>query len=154
VSDRELSKALLRLDATELAGVPDVRQQTWRVLERDRRRIRFWTGLTVAAWLLAIALLAVVLVNFGLLIPRQEALVRDIEAGTVSPAQREQAQRLLVVGFQKGSLVIAFSVTVLAVAALSTLALVLSSRRATLRQLNAGLLELSEQLKQLRQDRG
>ena len=35
-------------------------------------------------------------------------------------------------------------------AALSTVLLVLASRRATLRQINASLLEISEQLKQLR----
>ena len=42
------------------------------------------------------------------------------------------------------------SIGVLALAAGSTVFLVLASRRATLRQINASLLEISEQLKALR----
>jgi hypothetical protein len=45
---------------------------------------------------------------------------------------------------------ITVSVGVLALAAGSTVFLVLASRRATLRQINASLLEISEQLKALR----
>ena len=56
MSEKELGKALLDLDALALAGVPDARQQTWRVLERDRRRVRRLTDLTVAVWVLAMLL--------------------------------------------------------------------------------------------------
>jgi hypothetical protein len=150
VSEKELGKALLRLDALELAAVPDARQQVWRVLERDRRRVRFLTVLTTLIWLVAFVLILIVLVNFGLLFPQQAKLIHDIEAGTVTPDQRDDAQRLLLVAFQKGTLVIAFSVTVLTVAAFCTVLLTLASRRATLRQVNASLAEISEQLKQLR----
>ena len=45
---------------------------------------------------------------------------------------------------------ITVSIGVLALAAGSTVFLVLASRRATLRQINASLLEISDQLKQLR----
>jgi hypothetical protein len=86
--------------------------------------------------------------------PQQAKLLQDIEAGKVTAAQREQAQRELLVGFQKGTLLIAFSVAVLAVAALCTVLLLSASRRATLRQLNAGLLEVAEQLRRLRQAPG
>ena len=150
MSEKELGKALLRLDALDLAAVPEARQQVWRVLERDRRRVRFLTILTTAIWLLAVALILTVLVNFGLIFPAQAKLVHDIEAGSVTPAQHDEAQRLLLMAFEKGTLVIAFSVTVLAVAAFCTVLLILASRRATLRQVNASLAEISEQLKQLR----
>jgi hypothetical protein len=46
---------------------------------------------------------------------------------------------------------ISFSVAVLALAALGTVLLIFASRRATLRQVNASLMVIGEQLKQLRQ---
>ena len=158
MGESELGKALLELDAANLAGLPDVRQLTWRVLERDRRRVRRLTWLTVGVWLLAVGLIVLVLVWFGLLFPRQAQLAlaveAGVEAGKIPKARQAQLQRQLQVSFQMGTLTIALSVGVLAVAALCTVLLVLASRRATLRQLNASLLELSEQLKGLRQALG
>ena len=46
---------------------------------------------------------------------------------------------------------VAASVGLLALATLSTVFLVLSARRATLRQVNSSLLEISEQVKALRE---
>jgi hypothetical protein len=158
MGESELGKALLELDAANLAGLPDMRQLTWRVLERDRRRVRRLTWLTVGVWLLAVGLIVLVLVWFGLLFPRQAQLAlaveAGVEAGKIPEARRAQLQRQLQVSFQMGTLTIAFSVLVLALAALCTVLLVSASRRATLRQVNAGLLEVSEQLKVLRQALG
>ena len=112
--------------------------------------MRFLTAVTVAVWLLAAALVLAGLVGYGFLFPQEAKLLKEIEAGKVAPAQGEQAQRELLVGFQKGTLLIAFSVAVLALAALCTVLLLFASRRATLRQVNASLLEIAEQLKQLR----
>src|SRR5262245_52517532 len=61
VSEKELGKALLKLDAAGLAAVPDAHQQTWRVLERDRRRVWWLTLATLAAWLFAVALVGLVI---------------------------------------------------------------------------------------------
>jgi hypothetical protein len=151
MSEHELRQALLRLDATDLAGIVDARVQTWAVLERDRRRVRLLTGLTIAVWLFAGLLILGGLVSYGLIFPQQALLLRQIEEGTVTAAQRDEVQRLVLMAFMKGTLLIAFSVAVMAVAALSTVLLILASRRATLRQVNASLAEISEQLKQLRQ---
>jgi hypothetical protein len=150
VNEKDLGRALLRLDAAELGGVPDARQLTWRIIERDRQRVRLLTAATVGVWLLATALVLAGLVGYGFLMPEQAKLLREIDAGELTPAQREQAQRALLVGFQKGTLLIAFSVAVLALAALGTVLLLLASRRATLRQVNASLLEIAEQLQRLR----
>lgn len=49
-----------------------------------------------------------------------------------------------------GTLIIAFSVFIATLAAFLTVLLILATRRATLRQVNANLLEISEQLKQMR----
>jgi hypothetical protein len=151
MSEHELRKALLRLDATDLAGIVDARVQTWAVLERDRLRVRRLTMLTIAVWLLAGGLILAGLVSYGFIMPMQALLVKQIEEGKVTPGQRDEAQRLVLVGFMKGTLLIACSVAVMAVAALATVFLIQASRRATLRQVNASLLEISEQLKLLRQ---
>ena len=150
MSDKELRNALLQLDATDLAGVADLKQQTWRVLERDRRRVRWLTLLSIAIWLFAAALILTGLVSFGLVFPQQAKLVQDVESGNMTNSQRDDVQRMVLMSFQKGTLLIAFSVAIMAVAALFTVLLILMSRRAMLRQMNAGLLEIGEQLRQLR----
>lgn len=149
MTEPELRQALLRLDAANLAAFPDARQLTWMVLQRDQRRVRRLAGVTVAAWLLATLLILTVLVNFGLLFPRVAKLRMDVEAGKVTAAERDRIETENALDFHIGTLQIAFSVTVLALAAFCTFLLVLASRRATLRQINASLLEISEQLKQL-----
>jgi hypothetical protein len=154
MNEKDLGKALLRLDATQLAGIPDIRHETWKVLERDRRRVRLLTVLTVLIWLLAAALVVMGLVGYGLTFPQQALLIKNIDAGKLTPAERDQAQRLVLVAFQKGTLLIALSVAIMAAGALATVLLILASRRATLRHINAGLAEIGEQLKQLRQPPG
>jgi hypothetical protein len=85
------------------------------------------------------------------LFPKQAQLRLDIEQGMVTMARRQQIQDLQLLAFEKGTLLIAFSVAILALAAFGTVLLNHASRRATLRQINASLLEISEQLKHLRQ---
>jgi hypothetical protein len=150
VNEKDLGRALLRLGAAELGGVPDTRQMTWQIIERDRQRVRLLTALTVGVWLLATVFVLAGLVGYGFLMPEQAKLLREIEAGELTPAQRDQAQRALLVGFQKGTLLIAFSVAVLALTTLGTVLLLFASRRATLRQVNASLMEIAEQLRRLR----
>jgi hypothetical protein len=151
VSEKELGEALLRLDAATLAGVPDHKQQVWRVLERDRRRVRLLTWLTYAIWLVAEALVLSGLISYGFTFPMQAQLVKRIEEGKLTPRERDEMQRIILMSFQKGTLVIAFSVAVMATAALVTVLLIQTSRRATLRHANANLAEIAEQLRQLRQ---
>jgi hypothetical protein len=150
MSEKELGKALLNLDALALAGVPDARQQTWRVLERDRRRVRRLTALTVAVWVLAMLLALGVLVAFGFLFPQYARLVHGVEQGKLTQAQGQEMLRVYLMGLQKNLLIQALSVAALALAAICTVRLVYASRRATLRQLNASLIEIAEQLKRLR----
>jgi hypothetical protein len=65
-------------------------------------------------------------------------------------ARRGTDQRFQWAVLQKGTLVVATAVGLLTLAALGTVLLLFASRRATLRQVNASLLEISEQLRQLR----
>lgn len=151
MNERELGKALMNLDGATLAGTPDVRQQTWKILERDRRRVRRLTFVTVVVWLLAVALILGVLVAFGFIFPREAKLMSEIQQGKIPAAEQGKLWMVEMVAFQKGTLLMAFSITILSFAALSTVLLVFASRRATLRQINSSLVEISEQLRQMRQ---
>jgi hypothetical protein len=149
MSEKELSEALLKLDALDLAAVPDMQQQTWRVLERDRRRIRWLTGLTIMLWLIAVgAVLFLHSIYFLYIVPHEQMLMR--EAGKPD-GKFERASAAHTWAPSIGTAMITGSIALLALSVLCTVVLVLTSRRATLRQVNASLIEISEQLRQLRQ---
>lgn len=144
MTDRELGRALLAVD---LGGGPDARRQTWAVLDKDRRRVRLLTGLAVGSWLLAALLVFGMFVAMGLLMPRVAKLAQDVDAGRVTAVEREREERANQVTGHMITLGVAASVGVLGLAALATVFLVLATRRATLRQINANLIEIAELLK-------
>jgi ABC-type Fe3+-siderophore transport system permease subunit len=150
MSEKDLGQALLRLDAAQLSGVPDMREQIARVLARDRRRVKLWTLLTASIWVVAVVLVLGILVFFGLLFPMMAKLRHGV-AGNFPEEQRAQLLEDASVAFMMATVLIAVSVGVLAAAALSTVFLLFASRRATLRQVSANLMEVSEQVKQLRE---
>ena len=144
MSERDVGKALLGLDAADLAGVPDARRLTWQVLERDRRRLRRLAGLATLFWVLTAAgVIWLVFFYFLQVAPR----LRAYGAG------RAQLQNdwndWALVGDWAAQSILAGMIALLA-AAVCTILLVVLSRRATLRQINASLIEISEQLRQLR----
>ena len=150
MNDRELGRALLELDAATIAGTNDLAAKTAAILQQDRFRVRLLTWATVAVWILALVLIFGDLVNFALLFPRHALFLQQLDAGQITPAERDQIQRELFISFQMGTLVIAFSVFVTTLAAFLTVLLILATRRATLRQVNANLAEICEQLRQMR----
>jgi hypothetical protein len=82
-----------------------------------------------------------------------EAHLRDdaqVASAGLTPEMRADAELKAHIMFRMVTVGITCSIGVLALAAGSTVWLVLATRRATLRQINASLLEISEQLKQLR----
>jgi hypothetical protein len=50
MGEKELGDRLLELDARTLAGTGDPREQTWRIIDRDRRRVWWISALTIALW--------------------------------------------------------------------------------------------------------
>ena len=74
MSEQELGKALLELDAHRLAGAGDAREQTWKILERDRNRVWWWTAITFTLWGLAIFMVALMMVLYALVFPMQAKL--------------------------------------------------------------------------------
>jgi len=151
VTEKELGRALLQVNALQLAGTPDAVQQTWKVLERDRRRVRWLSWLTVGMWIVAAAMIFLLLVAFGLLLPLQAKLRADVQDPRLNAAERQELQTEVTLAFQKAGVFTTLAVAVLAAAALGTMLLLFASRRATLRQVNASLVEISAQLKQLRE---
>jgi hypothetical protein len=141
MTEKELGQALLKLDIAPAA--PDPRQLTRKILARDRRRVRLLTGLAALFWVLAVAGLALLIWQyFKSLAPRLGAYVdgrRDFQ---------QDASVWLVIGTAGAGIILA-SIIALLLAAICTVLLISASRRATLRQINANLLEISDQLKRL-----
>jgi flagellar biosynthesis/type III secretory pathway M-ring protein FliF/YscJ len=150
MNEREFGESLLRLDVAARPPA-DARALTDRVLARDARRVRVLTWLTVGTGGLAAALVLVLMVYFALLFPMMAKLKDPAYQARSTPAEREQTQEQLEVAFRMTSVVITMTVGAVAVAGLCTLGLMAATRRATLRQVNANLAEIAEQLKQLRQ---
>jgi hypothetical protein len=164
----DLGRALLNLDSQTLTGLTDPREQTWKIIEHDRRRVWRWTALTIVLWCSAVGMVLLMLVAYGLVFPLQAKLAgydepahagapqepERIDLDNLTPEQRELAQFKAQIMFQMVTVGVTVSVGILGLAALSTVFLVLSSRKATLRQINASLLEISQQLKQLQQQSG
>jgi hypothetical protein len=142
MTEKELGKALLNLDR---APAPDPRQLTRRILDRDRRRIRLVAGLAALFWLLTTAGVVCLCPFYVMVVaPR----LRAYQAGRAGLAN--DWNDWAMVGEWAAYWILACVVSLL-LAAACTVLLVLLSRRATLRQINASLLEISAQLKQLGQ---
>ena len=125
----------------------DFQKLTHRVLQRDRRRMWFLGVACVVAWML------VVMLPWTTILPLVARIVENqqgISSNTsISPEQREQTMLLLQV-VKKGTIAtFVGSIVSMFVAAVSTVSLVILSRRATLRQTNDRLAQISSQLKAL-----
>jgi hypothetical protein len=146
MTENDLRKALLGLDAAAIASAPDARQIAGRVLARDRRRVRLLAALTIVLWVTAA--LGIVLVLCALMFVHP-AMLQTIPRGA-SAVDRERFEHVRLIMLEKSTAVVAISVAILALAALGTVLLVFAAHAATIRRVNATLVEISEQLKQLR----
>ena len=153
MSEKDLGRALLDLDSRQLAGIADPREQTWRILERDRRRVWWLTAATIGLWAAAILMVLSMMIAFALIFPLQAKLrdeAQQVRIG-LTPETAEDAQFNAQMAFQLGVVGVTVAVGVTCLAVLATLLLTIANRRATLRQINASLLEISQQLKELKQ---
>ena len=155
MNEKELGRALLRADGSGPAAAPDPRVLTGAILERDRRRVRVLAVIAIVLWLVPAALLSVVLASFARdFIPKQKQLQRHVAEGKLTGEERRRLEAFHLDWIAAGAKVGAISVAAIALAAIATVMLIAASRRATLRQINASLLVISEQLKQLREASG
>ena len=150
MSERDLSNSLLQASAAEQSGPLDGRDQIAQILQRDRRRIRLLGGATLLLWLLGACGIAFVLYELYVYVPRYLAFSQE-KVGTTPMDRRQSITESNLAGFSIGIVVISCSAAVLALAALGTFLLVLDTRRATLRQINASLALISERLERLQE---
>jgi heme exporter protein D len=145
MTEKELGRALLTLDMAPSPAASDPRQLTRQILERDRRRIRLLAGLATLFWILTAAGIVCLCPFYVLIVaPR----LRAYEAGRAQLAN--DWNDWAMVGDWAAYWILACIISLL-LAAICTVLLILLSRRATLRQINANLVEISQQLKQMRQ---
>jgi hypothetical protein len=148
MSERELGRSLLQAGTAEPSGSLDGRRLTAQILDRDRRRIRLLGAVTLLLWLLAAGGIAFMLYQLSVHLPRYLAFSGE-KVGTTTLPRRQSITESSLAGFQIGMVVVAGSMAVLALAGLGTFLLVLATRRATLRQINASLILISQRLERL-----
>jgi hypothetical protein len=141
MKEKDLGKALIQGEGTIDANV-----LTQEVLRRDRRRVGWMMVLSVMAWMLVVAL------PWSTVLPMLAQLVKLVgepSTPTTSPADHERMITMMRVA--KAGTVATFlgSMLSMLMAAICTVTLIVMSRRATLRQVNMRLGEISEQLKAL-----
>jgi p-aminobenzoyl-glutamate transporter AbgT len=140
MDDKELGKALLALDTTPKPSDLEPKQLARNIVARDRRRIRWLTGLSIAFWIAAVGgIVWLATMYFVIIEPRLVAYSSGrahLEADWKDWARAgDLAARSLLV-----------CLVTLLLAAISTVLLILLSRHSTLRQIDASLGELSEAL--------
>jgi hypothetical protein len=167
MSEQELIRALQELVARH-SRAADPRQLSTEILARDRIRLGVLAGVTALLWLGGIAGVLYMVFWFNrFVIAYEPTELKALRGGAESHAKtgtepgraddprnwssltmEEFHAKMELHHSLEGCLV---AVPALLLAALGTLWLVLSSRRATLNQINISLAEISEQLRQLRQ---
>jgi hypothetical protein len=156
--------ALLRLDLTPPSATST--DQVERIIDADHRRIRRWTRIAFALWIVAALGAILIFIMGGLAFPMIARLLKEehkAATGKASTADEvappkgdgeleeplDQATPFAVLAkFVAMAIVLGTaSFMVLVFAGLATVLLLLRTRAATLRQINANLLQISEQLK-------
>jgi hypothetical protein len=146
MSEKNLGKALLRGE-----DPIDVQAMTRRVLRRDRWRVGVLSIVCFAAWM------AVVMLPWAIVLPATAKVALTVMGMNAVPGVQgvpsTQNAQAIASMFQvlKVSTILTFATSIgsMCIAALFTVILIVVSRRATLRQVNARLAEISEQIKKL-----
>lgn len=148
MADQDVGKALLNVAATP-AAESQAREQARQIAHRDRWGVRLLASLAVLLWLAAaVGVLFVVWLAIWYVFPKHRKLAADFAVMPVEQIVLVQQSNLIV--WELCVEVIAGSFIALTLAALCTVWLVFWSRRATLREVNANLVAISEQLRLLR----
>lgn len=122
------------------------------IMRRDRTRMRVLAALTIALWIIAGLMIPAIFMPFA------AQLVKVLDAlKTVQPPQSLTAAQLLAEldPMLRGTLKVTligffFAIFAAVCASITSIALALTIRRATLRQVSANLAEISAQLRQLK----
>lgn len=141
-----------------LPPAPDPRHMAFELFQRDQRRTRILAGLSLLFWVLGTAGIFLLVFNLNRIV--MEAQIHSYGAPHPSVFQKAPDDtgpdsidnlyhdRLPPIAFTKIFAVVEVSVVALLIAALLTVALVFSSRQATLNRINISLMQIAEQLSQ------
>src|SRR4051812_4687557 len=141
MKEKDLGKALIQGE-----GNVDVNVLTQEVLRRDRRRVGWMIVLAILAWVFA------VLLPWSILLPAIGRIAEFMDQSnvrlTTSPAD-EHERTIFILQILKKGIVGTFlsSLVSMLMAPICTVGLIVMSRRATLRQVNMRLGEISDQLR-------
>ena len=163
--DKSVGEALLTLDLSPQSDPPT--SQVERIIDADRRRVKRWTRIAIALWVFAAFGAMVIFIMGGLTFPMIAKLVNEDNKKAVAGAADKAAEhgkdakppgtidepntaftvlaKLVAMTFVIGTA----SFLVLILAGLATVLLLLRTRTATFRQINANLLQIAEQLKRV-----
>ena len=142
MSEKEIGRALLNVEnsAAEMRPAGEIADQ---IFKRDRLRLRILAGVSTCFWAVTVAgVIWLIVFYFMFIVPRLEAYA----AGRLR-LENDWAQWIRA--FDAGAEIVLTSIIAFFLAALGTMWLVFSSRHATLRQIQADLAQISEQLKRL-----
>jgi hypothetical protein len=162
--DKNVGDALLKLDLSPQTDLPSA--QVEQIIDTDRRRVKRWARIAVALWIFA-ALGAFLIFIMGalafpliakLIMEENEAQAAASAETKVDPAKDSKKPpgtleepvtpfQVLAKLFAMCMVFGSASFLILVCAGLATVLLLLNSRQATMRQINANLLQISEQLK-------
>jgi hypothetical protein len=138
---------------TETMLPDDLRPIVEQVARRDRRRIRLLASATIALWVLAILFVPAVFLPLAAKIKYHLIVLGEL-ASTTHPAladvRRDSIPRLVEMILVVTAIMIGAMLLTSLLASICTVALALTIRRVTLRQVTASLAQISEQLRQLR----
>jgi hypothetical protein len=151
MSEQEMMRALQQL-ISRYSAAPEPRQLSMKLMARDRWRVRLLAGLTALLWLGGIACILYMIFWFNrFVVGYSPPVPADVDRWQWLGANDEFHTKMELHHSLEGCLI---AVPALLLAALCTIWLVFSSRRATLNQINISLAELSEQLRQMRSPAG
>lgn len=166
--DKNVGDALLKLDLSPQTDPPTA--QVERIIDADRRRVKRWTRIAIALWILAALGAFAIFVMGGLTFPAIAQMIMDenkakAAAGDASAKVADQEKNakpprgtleepntpfLMLAKLTAMCMVFGTaSFMLLVFAGLATVLLLLRSRTAMFRQINANLLQISEQLKRV-----
>ena len=139
-TEKKLGDELLMLSESESGGAgPDIE----RIRTRERLRVRLWAIGTAVLWIITAGYLVALLLGYLVLI--HPALHEHFTYDDADPAHMERIMAPILLGLKA---LLVWPILLLVSAACTT-GLVLASRRATLRQIQASLARISEQLRTL-----
>jgi hypothetical protein len=168
--DKNVGDALLKLDLSPQTETPST--QIERIIDTDRRQVRRWTRIAIGLWILAAVGAFLIFIISGFVFPAiakmimEENQMKVADESTKTDATADETAKAvhsargtlenpntpftLLAKFTAMCMVFGTaSFMLLVFAGLATVLLLTRSRTATFRQINANLLQISEQLKRL-----